>query len=92
MAAALKESGLAGNLLELELTESVFIADLDESARKLRQLKALGVSIALDDFGTGYSSLSYLQNLPIDVIKIDRSFITETGRKQSGEAVLKCPD
>ncbi|HYA17802.1 MAG TPA: EAL domain-containing protein, partial [Bryobacteraceae bacterium] len=90
VAATVRESGLAPHLLELELTETVFIADLDDSARKLRQLKSLGVSIALDDFGTGYSSLGYLQNLPIDVIKIDRSFITETGQKESGEAVLRC--
>jgi EAL domain-containing protein (putative c-di-GMP-specific phosphodiesterase class I) len=86
----LHSTGLPAHLLELELTESVFIADLEDSARKLAQLKAIGISIALDDFGTGYSSLSYLQNLPIDVIKIDRRFITETGQKQSGEAVLRC--
>ena len=86
----LKESGLAARLLELELTESVFIADVEDSARKLAQLKALGVTVALDDFGTGYSSLSYLRNLAIDVVKIDRSFLTATGQKDGGEAVLRC--
>jgi diguanylate cyclase (GGDEF)-like protein/PAS domain S-box-containing protein len=90
VARIVRESGLPVHLLELELTESVFIADLGDSAEKLTQLKKLGVSVALDDFGTGYSSLSYLQNLPIDVIKIDRQFIAETGQKQSGEAILRC--
>jgi diguanylate cyclase (GGDEF)-like protein/PAS domain S-box-containing protein len=90
VAQTLKESGLRPRLLELEITETVFLAGLEDSATKLAGLKVLGVSIALDDFGTGYSSLSYLRNLPIDVIKIDRSFLIETGQKQSGEAVLRC--
>ena len=88
--AALKKSGLPANLLQLEITESVFIADLRESAHKLTALRHLGISIALDDFGTGYASLSYLRHLPIDVMKIDRSFLEETGAKESGEAVLRC--
>ncbi len=88
--AALANSGLPANLLQLEITESVFIADLKDSARKLAALRKLGISIALDDFGTGYSSLGYLRHLPIDVVKIDRSFLEETGAKQSGEAVLRC--
>ncbi len=87
---ALEASGLAPALLDLEITETVFIADFEDSARKLAQLKELGIRVALDDFGTGYSSLSYLRNLPIDVIKIDRSFLTETGQNQCGEAVLRC--
>jgi diguanylate cyclase (GGDEF)-like protein/PAS domain S-box-containing protein len=86
----LKESTLPARLLELELTESVFIADVEDSARKLTQLRAVGVTVALDDFGTGYSSLSYLRNLAIDVVKIDRSFLTATGQKDGGEAVLRC--
>ena len=80
VAQALAESGLAPSLLELELTESVVMRDLDESARQMDRLRALGVSISIDDFGTGYSSLSYLWRLPIDTLKIDRSFLEEIDR------------
>ena len=90
VAEALRVSGLPAGLLEIEVTESVFLQDLKDSARKLAQLNRLGVGIALDDFGTGYSSLSYLRNLPIDAIKIDGSFLNEGRHKQSGEAVLRC--
>jgi EAL domain-containing protein (putative c-di-GMP-specific phosphodiesterase class I) len=75
VAKALEETGLPPELLELELTESVMVRDFAESGRQLKRLKNLGVSIALDDFGTGYSSLNQLHRLPIDRIKIDRSFI-----------------
>ena len=74
--AALAASGLAGRRLKLEITESALIAEPERIAEALRALKALGVTIAMDDFGTGYSNLSYLQKLPIDVLKIDRSFVT----------------
>ena len=74
--AALAANGLAGDRLKLEITESALIADPDRIARALHALKALGVSIAMDDFGTGYSNLAYLQKLPIDLLKIDRSFVT----------------
>ncbi|GAB2877755.1 hypothetical protein GCM10027046_02070 [Uliginosibacterium flavum] len=73
--AALRESGLPAERLELELTESVFIHDIDAIARVLDTLREIGVRIAIDDFGTGYSSLSYLNRLPIDTLKIDRSFV-----------------
>lgn len=73
---ALRDTGYPAELLELELTESVVMLDVEASARRMRQLRDLGVSIAVDDFGTGYSSLSYLPRLPINVLKIDRSFIT----------------
>jgi EAL domain-containing protein (putative c-di-GMP-specific phosphodiesterase class I) len=86
----LESSGLPPHLLELELTESVFIKDVKESARKLTKLRNLGVTIALDDFGTGYSSMSYLQNLPLDALKIDRSFLIATAGRQQGAAVLRC--
>ncbi|GGY16622.1 sensor domain-containing protein [Pseudoduganella dura] len=74
---ALGASGMPPAALELELTESALIEDLDQSVAVLRGLKALGVRLSIDDFGTGYSSLSYLKRFPIDVLKLDRSFITE---------------
>ena len=74
--AALAANRLDGRRLKLEITESALIADPDRIARALHAMKALGVSIAMDDFGTGYSNLAYLQKLPIDLLKIDRSFVT----------------
>ncbi|MDP3842489.1 MAG: EAL domain-containing protein [Oxalobacteraceae bacterium] len=71
----LAETGLAARHLELELTESVLMSDSDVMLKALREIKELGVVLTLDDFGTGYSSLSYLKRFPIDVLKIDRSFI-----------------
>jgi diguanylate cyclase (GGDEF)-like protein len=67
--------GLAPGRLEIELTEGMLMADIEETQRLLQALKNLGMSLAIDDFGTGYSSLSYLSRFPIDVLKIDRSFI-----------------
>ncbi len=72
---ALEESGLDPSLLMLEITESMLIEDPDIAVVKLKELRALGVRIAMDDFGTGYSSLSYLSRFPVDVIKMDRSFL-----------------
>jgi diguanylate cyclase (GGDEF)-like protein len=65
------------NLLDIELTESVFVNNFDEQHRAIEEIKALGFSISLDDFGTGYSSLSYLKSIPFDTIKIDKSFIDD---------------
>ena len=73
--AALKESGLAANRLELEITESLLITNPQSVLAQLHQLRALGIRIALDDFGTGYSSLSYLWQFPFDKLKIDRAFM-----------------
>ena len=73
---ALKSSGLNGNRLTLELTESSIVQDPARATRVFEALKALDATVAMDDFGTGYSSLAYLQRLPIDVLKIDRSFVT----------------
>lgn len=73
--AALAESGIAGSRLKIELTESCIVSDPSGIATVLRAIHDLDVMIAMDDFGTGYSSLAYLQKLPIDVLKIDRSFI-----------------
>ncbi|MDN5004540.1 EAL domain-containing protein [Bradyrhizobium sp. GCM10027634] len=82
------ETGLSAGRLELEITEGVLIDDFSRAVSILRRLKALGVRIALDDFGTGYSSISYLHAFPFDMIKIDRSFISNLDHPQS-KAVLR---
>jgi diguanylate cyclase (GGDEF)-like protein len=74
--AALDSTGLSGDRFTLELTESAIVTDPGRIADTMQALKALGTTLAMDDFGTGYSNLAYLQKLPIDVLKIDRSFVT----------------
>ena len=74
--AALDTTGLTGDRFTLELTESAIVGDPERIARVMHELKALGTTLAMDDFGTGYSNLAYLQQLPIDILKIDRSFVT----------------
>ena len=83
---ALRESGLSPAQLKLEITETTIIENIDSVATKMLRLKAIGVQLALDDFGTGYSSLSYLHRLPIDSLKIDKSF-TQAVMQDSGEIV-----
>ena len=83
---ALHNHGASPAMLELEVTESVVMRDLDSVIKRLRVLRNMGVRIAIDDFGTGYSSLSYLQDLPLDVLKIDRAFVSrlsESGDEHS---------
>ena len=75
LAAILKQTGLPPAWLELEITENVLMQNVDDTVQILQTIKAMGVRLALDDFGTGYSSLSYLRRFPIDVLKIDQSFV-----------------
>lgn len=89
VARTLKRHGLAGERLALELTESALITDPDSIARTLRALKGLGTLLAMDDFGTGYSNLGYLGELPIDILKIDRSFVTDMLVERSKVAIVR---
>jgi diguanylate cyclase (GGDEF)-like protein/PAS domain S-box-containing protein len=82
---ALTESGLDPQYLTLEITETVLMADAELAVRRLEELKALGLRLALDDFGTGYSSLSHLSNFPVDILKMDRSFLREETSAKAGE-------
>jgi len=82
---ALSSSTLEPGLLTLEITESVFMANRDRSLDVLEQLRALGVKLSIDDFGTGYSSLGYLQRLPVDELKIDRSFVASASARDGDE-------
>ena len=86
--ALLKRYELAGDLLELELTESVIMADPEHSIDILKEFRALGITIAVDDFGTGYSSLSYLRRLPIQKLKIDKAFIRDLGNNADDAAII----
>jgi EAL domain-containing protein (putative c-di-GMP-specific phosphodiesterase class I) len=83
----LQVTGLDPSTLELEITESVVMDESEAGIERLRVLRGLGVRLALDDFGTGYSSLSYLRRLPLDVIKIDRSFVAGLGSPEPSETV-----
>jgi EAL domain-containing protein (putative c-di-GMP-specific phosphodiesterase class I) len=90
VAGALAESGLAPHRLELEITETLLLGDNKAIMAELQKLKAMGVAIAMDDFGTGYSSLSYLWRFPFDKIKIDRSFMQNSGGSgREAETVVK---
>ena len=89
IAAAVEESGMAAELIELELTESVIMRDAPDAARRLKELTALGLRLAIDDFGTGYSSLGYLRTFPIHSLKIDRSFVRDLDRDPNSAALAQ---
>jgi EAL domain-containing protein (putative c-di-GMP-specific phosphodiesterase class I) len=93
VADVLSETGLRPEYLELELTESMMMADAEEEVSRLNALKALGVQLSVDDFGTGYSSLSYLKRFPVDRLKIDKSFVrdivTDPGDAAIAQAVIR---
>jgi diguanylate cyclase (GGDEF)-like protein len=86
---ALFEIGIAPSRLELEVTETALIHDLNRALHNLRQIKALGITVAMDDFGTGYSSLSLLSSFPFDRIKVDGSFIQLTGNNARADAIFR---
>ncbi|HYD63370.1 MAG TPA: EAL domain-containing protein [Noviherbaspirillum sp.] len=86
---ALEEAGLAPHWLELELTESLILENVEQTIEAMHELKRLGVSLSLDDFGTGYSSLSYLRRYPVDRIKIDQSFIRDMGAHAGSAALVR---
>jgi EAL domain-containing protein (putative c-di-GMP-specific phosphodiesterase class I) len=77
LAARLREHGVSGEQVEIELTESLFLEDVGAVSRTLARLKDLGMTLSVDDFGTGYSSLAYLKRYPIDRVKIDRTFVRD---------------
>jgi diguanylate cyclase (GGDEF)-like protein len=86
--AALEASGLPPEALTLEITETSLMSNAEETARRLHALKALGIRIAVDDFGTGYSSMAHLRRFPVDVLKIDRSFVSQLAEGGENEILL----
>lgn len=89
VSSALDASGLEPAALTLEVTESIFVDDVEAAGARLRSLKELGVNLAIDDFGTGFSSLSYIHHYPFDVLKIDRTFVHGLGTATNGGALVK---
>jgi len=88
VAEVLGRHGVDAGLIEIELTEGLVMEDTEAAQRELAQLKKIGLRISIDDFGTGYSCLSYLRRFPIDVLKIDRSFVQEIGSSRDGESII----
>jgi len=88
VARALRRHGVSPDTLEIEVTESILLADPELSTRIARELSDMGVQLSIDDFGTGYSSLSYLKRLPIATLKIDRSFVRDLGVDADDEAIV----
>jgi diguanylate cyclase (GGDEF)-like protein/PAS domain S-box-containing protein len=89
VARAVREAGLPPDCLKLEITEGVIMRDVEATIDTLSRLKDSGIKLAIDDFGTGYSSLSYLKRLPLDVLKIDRSFVAGIGRDSDDTAIVR---
>jgi EAL domain-containing protein (putative c-di-GMP-specific phosphodiesterase class I) len=85
----LEESGLPPRHLKMEITESALMENIDTVAHTLSELRDIGIRISIDDFGTGYSSLSYLHRLPLNTLKVDRSFITDMEIKQENQEIVR---
>lgn len=85
----LKKTSMNPKFLELELTESILMDNIDESIEKLKKLHEHGISISVDDFGTGYSSLNYIRKFPLDILKIDRSFVHDIGASNEGGSIVR---
>jgi EAL domain-containing protein (putative c-di-GMP-specific phosphodiesterase class I) len=86
---SLANSGLPAHMLKLEITEGIVIQNIDDTIAKMNRLKRLGVSFAMDDFGTGYSSLTYLKRLPVDVLKIDQSFVRDATHDANDAEIIR---
>ncbi len=86
---ALSDSGLEASALTIEITETTLMRNIEDTVRRLGEIKRLGVRIAIDDFGTGYSSLAHLQQFPVDALKIDRSFIAGLRHNKEGETLIR---
>ena len=89
IAALTLRHGISPSSLEIELTESAIMAHPEQVVDVLTRLRAMGVTVAMDDFGSGYSSLSYLRRLPIDMLKIDRSFVMEADRNANDAQIVR---
>lgn len=89
VARTLAETGMSPTSLQLEITESVLMQDVETAIRVLHELKSLGVQLAIDDFGTGYSALSYFKRFPFDVLKIDRTFVKGLGEDKQDSAIVR---
>jgi EAL domain-containing protein (putative c-di-GMP-specific phosphodiesterase class I) len=88
VAEALRSSGLPPRFLEVELTESLLVDNAENALNVMSRLKALGVMVSIDDFGTGYSSLGYLRRFPIDLLKVDRTFIQDLASNPKDAAIV----
>jgi EAL domain-containing protein (putative c-di-GMP-specific phosphodiesterase class I) len=89
IAKILNETGLDPHYLELEITETTAVQDVELTKTVLEEIQRMGIKLSMDDFGTGYSSLSYLQQLPLDSLKIDRSFITDLGSNPKDAQIVR---
>jgi EAL domain-containing protein (putative c-di-GMP-specific phosphodiesterase class I) len=85
----ISDTGVNPHHVQLEITEGMVLRDFESSISKMQQLKAAGVSLSVDDFGTGYSSLAYLKRLPVDVLKIDKSFIQEIDNDHNDSVIVE---
>ena len=89
LAEMIERAGVPAARLKIEITETAMMADAEHTFRVLGELQRMGIRLSIDDFGTGYSSLAYLQRLPVDDIKVDRSFVLNMRKNSSDEAIVR---